>query len=260
MEHSHLGFAAGGFTYLKEQFSTISFKAYFPLIKLNPHYLLVASQGWVFKSHCVVWFAFWDSYKCSWSHPCSVCWTLKKWKRAGSSQDLLQGVYVMKCRSQLVVPAIFTPGALELWGCRWPNAGVISSMSLIIYMELITLGWQFLLTQNCRCTKETCVLNAQPLKRQRENGAALWGWLSSRRAPGKAMSFIATTGFSELTSNLTRWLTIATVAKVILLDSHRILFLICILQKNSLPSLLLLKKCKGWESNAPISSFGSNYS
>lgn len=150
---------------------------------------------------------------------------------AGNNQGLLCRDYVMKCSSQLAAPAIFTPGALELWGCRWPNAGVISSMSLIIYMELITLGWQFLLTQNCRCTKEKCILNIWPLKSQTENGA-LWGWLSSRHAPGKAMSFIATTGFSELTSNLKWWLTIATVAEVILLDSHKILFLICILQKK----------------------------
>lgn len=150
----------------------------------------------------------------------------------------------MKCRSQLVVLAIFTPGALELWGCRWPNAGVISSMSLIIYMELITLGWQFLLTQNCRCTKEKCILHALPLKRQRENGA-LWGWLSSRQAPGKAMSFIATAGFWELTSNLKRWLTIATVAKVILLDSHRTLFLICISQENSFPVFVVVKEKQG---------------
>lgn len=93
----------------------------------------------------------------------------KMW--AGSSRGLLGRVYVMKCHSQLVVSAIFTPGALELWGCRWPNAGVISSVSLIIYMELITLSWQFLLTQNCRCTKENMHLKAPPVKRQRENGA-----------------------------------------------------------------------------------------
>lgn len=153
----------------------------------------------------------------------------KPW--AGNSQGLFCRVYVMKCSSQLAAPAIFTPGALELWGCRWSNAGVISSMSLIIYIELITLGWQFLLTQNCRCTKEKWILNVWPPKSQRENGA-FWGWLSSRHAPGKAMSFIATTGFWELTSNLKWWLTIATVAKVILLDSHKILFLICILQKK----------------------------
>lgn len=43
---------AGGFTYLKGQFPTISFKAYFPLIKPNPYYLLEASKGSVFKSLC----------------------------------------------------------------------------------------------------------------------------------------------------------------------------------------------------------------
>ena len=78
----------------------------------------------------------------------------------------------MRCGSQLVAPAIFTPGALELGGCRWPNAGVISSMSLIIYMELITLGWQFLLTQNCRCTKEKCILNARCSKRERKSSVS----------------------------------------------------------------------------------------
>ena len=58
--------------------SNHTFKAHFPLIKLNPYYLLVALKGSVFKSHCVIWFAFWDSHKCCWSHPCSACWTLKK--------------------------------------------------------------------------------------------------------------------------------------------------------------------------------------
>lgn len=175
-----------------------------------------------------------------------------------NSQGLLCRVYLMKCSLQLVAPAIFTPGTLELCGCRWPNAGVISSVSLIIYMELITLGWQILLTQNCRCTKEKCIVNARPLQRQGENGA-LWGWLSPRHAPGKAMSFIATAGFWELTSNLEGWLIMATVAKVIALDSHRILFLIWILRENSLP-ILLLKKSKEWESSATVLSFRSNYS
>lgn len=180
----------------------------------------------------------------------------KMW--AGNSQGLLYGVYVMKCCSQLVVPEIFTPGALELWGCRWPNAGVISSMSLIIYTELITLGWQFLLTQNCRCTKEKFILTSMASWKAERKWCYLG--LSSRHAPGKAMSFIATAGFWELTSYLKWWLTTTTVAKVILLDSHRILFLTCILQENGLPVLLLLKKSREWESSATVLSFGSNYS
>lgn len=143
----------------------------------------------------------------------------KMW--AGSSQGLLCRVYVMKCRSQLVVSAIFTPGALELWGCRWPNAGVISSVSLIIYTELITRVGNFCWLKTAGAQRKTCIWKLRLLKGREK--MVLPG-LSSRHAPGKAMSFIATAGFWELTSNLEWWLTIATVAKVTLLDSYRILF------------------------------------
>lgn len=174
----------------------------------------------------------------------------KTW--AGNSQGLLCRVYVMKCSSQLVAPAIFTPGTLELWGCRWPNAGVISSMSLIIYMELITLGWQFLLTQTAGAQRKSAFWMLGLLKGGEKN-SALWGYLWGH-ASGKAMPFTETTGFWELTRNLKWWLTIATVAKVILtwLTQNSVF-------KMHFPILLLLKKkSREWEST--VLSFGPNHS
>lgn len=105
--------------------------------------------------------------------------------------------------SQSVAPAIFAPGALELWGCRWPNTEIISSTSLIIYMELITLGWQFLLTPNCRCTKGEQRGKAGALQ------LTLTGW--SRESPCHSLQPLA---FWEATSHFKGWLDMATVPKI----------------------------------------------
>lgn len=133
--------------------------------------------------------------------------------------------------SQSVAPAIFTPGALELWGCRWPNTEIISSMSLIIYMELITLGWQFLLTPNCRCTKE---------KQRGEAGALqLTGWPRE-----KPMSFSATPSIWRGHKPFKRMAQHGYSCKDVLV--RKVLFLIHLWQEKDLPDLLI-NKSEGWK-------------
>jgi hypothetical protein len=101
---------AAAFTYLKEQFPTVSFKVYFPLIDPNPYYLLVASMGSFFKGSHVLWLPSEIVTNAASPTMLDLLSPDKNRKQLGP----LYRVYVMKCSSQLVALAIFTPGALEL--------------------------------------------------------------------------------------------------------------------------------------------------